>query len=1276
MSQSILHVYYQRNETTELHFNIQTSQPLIGEDLENLLWLIRQPGSQYQPKLEASLSGDAVEIGSLMHFETTFSSKATNICHAAGLRSISRVEYFTRYLLPVGADRKSFTMVHCDRMTEKAYDGLLITFETDVLPEPTHIIALIEGGITTLEAVSKKMGLGFNASKLAFLYDYFVNVEKRNPTDVELFIAAQTLSEHSRHGFFGAQLYIAGQKMAETLFEIIKSIHAANPGNSNRAFCDNASSINGYLAWMLECAEPHTTSEFVLRQHLIHILNTAETHNYPTSISAFAGALTGLIGEQRDEMAEGRGSQGLLAYGGYLVAALNIPGYYIAGESALPLSARLETPLNILIKGSKGVKDGANKYGRPIGGGVCRSVDLLLADGERRAYIKPVLYVGSVGTIKAIHLEKDEPRVGMKIVQIGGPMFRVGKGGGARSSVLSITIEDFALDFDGVQRGDAEMQNGVYRVNRACTEMNERNPIASVHDQGAGGLGNVLPEIVGLSGGRVNIRNVRVGDKTMSFLEISGCEAQERMAYLIYADGFDVFKKICRREGVYCEDLGEVTGDGRIVFFDENDGTTPVNLNLQKFMVELPQEEYHLERVNHGLAPLKIPATLTVENLFEMVCQQLSVCSKGFLVHEGDQSVGGLVAQQQCCGRMQIPVSDVAASAISYFENCGVAVGLGESPLTMLVNPAAGTRMVIAEALLNICAAKVSSIADITYRANWMAAAKLSGEGAVMYDAVVSLRDLSLKFKIKPDGGKDSLTMAELIALVFVKAPVTLVLSAYVSVPDIRRIVTPDIKRPGESVLILLDPSGGRCRLGGSALAQSLDGQIGDECPDIDDPDVFLSTLNVILSLHEKELMLAYHDCIGDGGLIVTLAEMAMASNCGMDVRLKQLKGQSAIARLFTEEAGVVIECACDKVGEVLPVLNSFGVPYEIIGSTEEKPQVIIRYGDEVVFNKPTGVMRRLWERTSYEIEKRQMPNPECAEEEYALYETMQTPQCLLTFEPKAVFPDILMAGSAKPKVAILRTHGTNSDREMAAAFHTAGFVAQDVNMADLKAGVISLDGFHGIAPPGGFADADVFGSAKGWAAAVLFDERLREMFEKFRTSPNKFSFSECNGCQLTTLLDWVLGDVFAKDLQPRMVENISGRFEHRWPMAEIQKSPAIMFEGMAGSRLVIPSAHGEGRFYFPDQAVLDYVFQHGLAPVRYVDPAGNPTEQYPYNPNGSPHGIAALCSPDGRHTVMMPHATRAFLMYQCRSWMPESWNKNLQASPWLQMFQNARKYC
>ncbi|HBP00794.1 MAG TPA: hypothetical protein DD454_01060 [Candidatus Moranbacteria bacterium] len=593
----------------------------------------------------------------------------------------------------------------------------------------------------------------------------------------------------------------------------------------------------------------------------------------------------------------------------------------------------------------------------------------------------------------------------------------------------------------------------------------------------------------------------------------------------------------------------------------------------------------------------------------------------------------------------------------------------------MLVNPAAGTRMVVAEALLNLCAASISAIEDIAYRANWMAAAKLPGEGPVMYDAAVSLRDLSIRLKIKPDGGKDSLTMAELIEKVFVKAPVTLILSAYVTVFDVKKVVTPDIKRPGESVLILIDPARGKNRLGGSAFAQSLGGQIGDVCPDIDDPELFINTVVAILKLHQKGLILAYHDRTGDGGLIITLAEMAMARNCGLAVSLGEVEGCDAYARLFSEEAGVVIEVDSSKEQEVLSILRSQGAPYEMIGSTRTEPVMSISYGEDEVFDMRTGVMRRMWERTSFEIEKLQMPDPQCAQEEYALYENMETPQCVLTFEPKPTLPEILIAGAAKPKVAILRTHGTNSDREMMAAFHAAGFVTQDVNMYDLKTGSVSLDAFSGIAPSGGFADADIFGSAKGWAASVLFDERLKEMFEQFRITPNTFSFWECNGCQFGILLNWILGDVFEENCQPRMAHNLSGRFEHRWPMLEIRSSPSIMLDGMEGSRLVIPSAHGEGRFYFPKQEVLNYVLENDLAPLRYVDPAGNPTEQYPYNPNGSPHGIAALCSPDGRHLAMMPHPTRAFRMHQCRSWMPEDWKADLEASPWLQMFQNARKF-
>ncbi len=1273
----IMHLYHQQSPTHELHYNIETEKAIKGDDLKKLFWLITQPGCYYELSFQSALCGELVEIGPLMNFATTFSSKAVNICREAGLSDISRIECFKRYLL-LGKDRDAFIKEHCDHMIEGVYDELLTTFESGEQPVPTKDVDLLGGGIDELVQIDKEMGLGFNKSKLDFLYHYFTEYEKRNPTDVELFIAAQALSEHCRHGFFGAQLHIDDKKMEETLFQIIKSILAANPGNSNRAFCDNASSIDGFEVSVLEPRNPFTTSELIPQKHLIHISNTAETHNYPTSVSAFAGAITGIIGMERDKMAEGRGSQGLFSYGGYFVAKLGIPDYQIAGELKLPLAKRLETPLDILIKGSNGVVDGANKYGQPLTAGVCRSVDLLLPDGERRAYIKPILYAGGVGTIKGIHLEKDKPVIGMKIIQIGGPAFRIGKGGGARSSVLSTTEKDYELDFDGVQRGDPEMQNGVYRVTRACVEMGEKNPIASTHDQGAGGPSNADLEIMEEAGGYIDVRKIQVGDKTMSVLELVGCEYQERMAYLIYPDRLDVFKKICEREGVYCEELGEITGDGRVVFLDSDNDTTPVNLDLKKFMIELPQEEYHLERIDHGLKPLLIPENTSILEHFTAVCQQLSVCSKGFLVHKGDQSVGGLVAQQQCCGPMQIPVSDVAVSAISFLDNCGAAEGLGESPLTMLINPKASARLTIAEALLNICAAAISSVEDIAYRANWMAAAKLPGEGPIMHDAIVSLRDISLPLKIKPDGGKDSLTMAELIGKVFIKAPVTLVLSAYTTVPNVHKVVTPDIKLPGESTLILLDPSNGKNRLGGSAFAQSLGSQIGDECPDIDNPELFLKMLNAILELHDRELMLAYHDRIGDGGLIVALAEMAMARNCGLDVCLDELDGCTVEERLFAEEPGLVIECKSANEAQLLELLNIYGIPFEVIGTTKKTSVIDICYGADKVFSLPTGQARKIWEKTSYELEKQpeQMPNPECAIEEYSLYETMGTPECRLSFNPKPSSAEILMRGQARPLAAILRAHGSNSDREMAAAFHFAGFRTQDVNMSDLIAGHCDLDSFQVLASVGGFADADTFGSAKGWAASVLFNERVREMFDKFRSSPDKFSFSECNGCQFITWLNWILGDVFGNDDQPRLTLNISGRFEHRWPMVEIQKSPSIAFGGMEGSRLVVPSAHAEGRFFFPSQKVLDYVVSNNLAPVRYIDPEGRPTEQYPYNPNGSPLGIAALCSPDGRHLAMMPHPTRAFLMFQCRSWMSEDMKNNLLASPWLQMFQNIRERC
>jgi phosphoribosylformylglycinamidine synthase len=863
----------------------------------------------------------------------------------------------------------------------------------------------------------------------------------------------------------------------------------------------------------------------------------------------------------------------------------------------------------------------------------------------------------------------------MHIVAIGGPAYPIGVGGGAASSMMQGQNTE-NLDFNSVQRGNAEMENRANRVIRACFEMGDNNPVSSIHDQGAGGPSNVLTELLEPLGGVINIREINLGDKTMSVREIWSAEYQERYGLLIRPDQLVVFQQICERERVNCEVLGSIDGSGKVVIEDSSTGETPVNLDLGQILTNMPQKEFKSDRKkNRGLKPLVIPENLSIGQAVNMVFRLPQVGSKGHLVYKVDRSVTGLVVQQQCCGIAQIPIADNSVNAQSLFGTTGSVSSLGEQPNLMLIDPRAGARMAVAEMLTNMASVKVTGLGDVRCRANWMWPAKLPHEGADLYDAAVAMSDFMIGLGIAIDGGKDSASMAATVQGELVKAPGCLVILGYAPVPDIAKVVTPDIKQPGESYLVLIDLGMGKNRLGGSSFAQALN-QLGDESPDVD-PQLLKNAFLAVQKMVDEGIVLSVHDRSG-GGLITTVAEMCMASGCGFELNVKNERTWHS--ELFTEELGFVLEV--DKTTTYAPVrineiCQEFGVPVAVVGQTS-KDGVCKVVGRDYLWRTTTPGIRILWEVTSDQLQKLQK-NPECATEEsrghgVQLPDIKIHPAYKLTFEPRVTTSKILKV-SNKPRVAILREEGTNGDREMAAAFYMAGFDPVDVAMNDLLNGVWSdLNCFRGVVFPGGFSFMDVFDSAKGWAATILFNERLSQMFNDFYVREDTFSFGVCNGCQLMALLGWIPWKGIASSMQPRFVHNVSGRFESRWAQVEILPSPSIMLAGMEGSRIGVWVAHGEGQLVYPDSAIQKKVKEQKLAPLAYINPLGNQTIEYPYNPNGSPEGITALCTPDGRHLAMMPHPERCFLPWQ-QPWMPSDW-KNLKASPWLRMFQNARTWC
>ena len=879
---------------TEACFNVELNGTLTAEEHKRLAWLL---GETFEPEKLAATpfldgEGTLVEVGPRLNFSTAWSTNAVSVCQACGLTGITRIERSRRYLVRPGLTRDQKTSfldsVH-DRMTECEYPSPLLSFETGAEPEPVSEIPIIQEGRAALEHVNKTMGLAFDEWDLDYYTDLFLDHFRRNPTNVECFDIAQSNSEHSRHWFFRGRLTIDGDEMPAHLMDMIQQPLRANPGNSRIAFRDNASGIKGYPTRTILPVRPGEPSPFAASARDYDIIFTAETHNFPTGVAPFPGAETGTGGRIRDVHAAGRGSLVVAGTAAYCVGNLRIPGYEMPWEDrAFEYSDNFASPLRIEIEASNGASDYGNKFGEPLIQGYTRAFGLRLPNGERREWIKPIMFTGGIGQIDARHTTKGSPEKKMWVVKLGGPAYRIGMGGGAASSMVQ-GENSAELDFNAVQRGDAEMEQKVNRVIRACVEMGEENPIVSIHDQGAGGNCNVLKEIVAPEGARIQVRELPVGDRSLSVLEIWGAEYQENDALLLHHRHEMAFRALCRREKIEAAFVGHVTGNGRIVLHDENDNTTPVDLELGKVLGDMPRKSFELYRKQPELTPLELPEDITAGSALKRVLRLVSVGSKRFLTNKVDRSVTGLVARQQCAGPLQLTVSDVAVIAQSHFGITGAATSIGEQPVIGLLDPEAMARMTVGEALTNLVWARVSALEDVKCSGNWMWAAKLPGEGAALYDAARSLVEIMLDLGIAIDGGKDSLSMAALAPGPdgndeTVIAPGALVVSAYVTSPDVTRVVTPDLKHPDEGRLLFIDLSGGRTRLGGSALAQVY-GQIGDTPPDVDDPGLLKRAFNAVQQLIAEDNVAAGHDR-SDGGIVTCLLEMAFAGNFGICIDL------------------------------------------------------------------------------------------------------------------------------------------------------------------------------------------------------------------------------------------------------------------------------------------------------------------------------------------------------------------------------------------------------
>ncbi len=1201
-----------------------------------------------------------------------WSSKATDIAHHCGLEAVERIERGIAFHVAGGAAawRVLAGPLH-DRMTEIVLDSLEAAERLfhEVEPAPLASVDLMGGGRAALDDANRDMGLALSPDEIDYLFEAFT-AAGRNPTDVELMMFAQANSEHCRHKIFNADWVVDGVQQDKSLFAMIRNTHAKHPEHTIVAYSDNSAVMEGDTAPRFQ---PDASGVYGSRDEATHILMKVETHNHPTAIAPYPGAATGSGGEIRDEGATGRGAKPKAGLTGFTTSHLRIPGAVQPWEKEdYGRPGRIASPLSIMIEGPIGGASFNNEFGRPNLAGYFRTYEQVV-DGRARGYHKPIMIAGGLGNIRADQALKLGLPEGAVIVQLGGPGMPIGLGGGAASSMdTGANTED--LDFDSVQRGNAEMQRRCQEVIDRCAAMGEGNPILSIHDVGAGGLSNALPELVhgGERGARFNLRSIPSEAPGMSPLQIWCNESQERYVLALDPDAakLEAFTAICERERCPYAVVGRAKAETRLVVEDARFGNRPVDMDLGVLLGKPPKMLRDVKRTVTKLAAFDT-AGLDLKQSLERVLHFPAVASKSFLITIGDRTVGGLTARDQMVGRWQMPVADVAVTAMGFDTHLGEAMAMGErTPLAIIDGPASG-RMAVGEALTNIAAAKIGPLERVKLSANWMAAAGQPGEDAALFDTV---RAVGMEFcpalGVSIPVGKDSLSMRTAWQVDGkareVTAPMSLIVSAFARVEDVRATLTPELRLDaGETRLLLVDLGGGRNRVGGSCLAQVY-GQIGRDAPDIEDAASLRGFFAAIQTLIAEDVLLAYHDR-SDGGLIVTLTEMMFATHVGIhgDVGTSTRNGDVAAA-LFTEELGAVVQVREQSVEKVREVFAKAGLGDAVhdLGSIARDGFLRIAVGGKEVLAASGVELLRTWSSTSHSI-ARLRDNPACADQEFAVIDDAADPglSAELTFDPAA--PPMIATG-ARPRIAILREQGVNGQIEMAAAFDRAGFEAVDVHMSDIITGRVRLDGFRGFAACGGFSYGDVLGAGEGWAKSILFNARARDQFETFFQRSDTFALGVCNGCQMmSNLRELVPGAAH----WPHFVRNASEQFEARLAMVEIPANSSLLFEGMAGSRLPIVVSHGEGRAEFASASQRSVADK--LVSLRFVDNRGQATENYPANPNGSPGGIAGLTTADGRFTIVMPHPERVFRSSQM-SWHPRGWGED---SPWMRMFRNARRY-
>ncbi len=1214
-----------------------------------------------------------------------WSTKATDIARHCGLAALRRIERGIAWWLDAAsplsdAERRLAAGVLHDRMTESVIvgDEAPATLFARAAPAPLACVDVINGGREALLRANEEQGYALSADEIDYLCESYGRLG-RNPTDVELMMFAQVNSEHCRHKIFNADWTVDGAPRSESLFAMIRRTHAARPGGTLVAYKDNAAVIEGAEAeWLLP--DP-ATGVYRFEPGGAPILMKVETHNHPTAISPFPGAATGSGGEIRDEGATGRGGKPKAGITGFSVSNLHLPDAPAPWESAPRPNPRMASALEIMIEGPIGGASFNNEFGRPNIGGYFRTFETPPAsDGAAYGYHKPVMLAGGLGNLRPAHVEKLRIAAGAKIIVLGGPSMLIGLGGGAASSVTAGTSSE-SLDFASVQRGNPEMQRRCQEVIDRCIALGDDNPIVAIHDVGAGGLSNALPELVNDAGrgGRFDLRAVLNDDPGMSPMQLWCNESQERYVLAVEPRHLATFEAICARERCLYAVVGEATESPRLELDDALapvDGAScggverPIDLDLSMLLGHPPKMSRAFDSVAPGVPDLDLPPD-TVEEMLTRVLSLPTVADKTFLVTIGDRSVGGQVVRDPMVGPWQVPVADVAVTATGFRGDAGEAMAIGERSPLALIDPAASARMAVAEALTNLVSADVADLSRVVLSANWMAAAGRPGQDQALYEAVEAASHLCRDVGISIPVGKDSMSMHaawrdEDGAECSVTSPLTLVVSAFAPVADTRRTMTPvlSLAEP-DTLLVHVGLGYENPRLGGSALAQVY-GQLGSVAPDVDAPAALAALFRTLSALNRDGVLLACHD-ISDGGLVVALCEMAFASRCGLRVDLGEVP--DPVADLFAEEAGVVVQVSAADVGRVLSAFSEVVPTARVIGRAIASEDIEMVAGDRVllVTNRPT--LHRAWSATTYHMQALR-DHPDCAREEFDRILDVADPglHADLAFDPGMDVAAPFVAAGARPRVAILREQGVNGQLEMAAAFTLAGFEAVDVTMSDLVDGRHTLDGFRGLAACGGFSFGDVLGAGQGWAKSILYNDALSEAFTAFFHREDTFSLGVCNGCQMLAAIGALIPGA---DHWPRFARNRSEQYEARLAMVEVPDNRSVLFDGMAGSRLPVVVAHGEGRAVFGAASDLAALKQGGRIALSFVDNHGNAARRYPANPNGSPDGVTALTTRDGRATIMMPHPERVFRT-RTLSWHEPSWG---EFSPWMRLFRNARAW-